>query len=81
LLFFEKYNKREAGRRARFCWAWRRWDWKSRGWPGPCESKPGTTENNKAHGEHQYRGVLSFGYFSLDKQRKVPRFSKAKEGL
>jgi len=24
-------------------------------------------------------GVFSFGYFSLDKQRKVPRFSEAKK--
>ncbi len=44
------------------------------------ESKPDRAKNGKTHRLHPQRGVISFGYFSLDKQRKVSRLSHAVAG-
>ena len=35
----------------------------------------------KTEGEKRQRGVICFGYFALDKQRKVTRMSRESDGL
>jgi len=44
-----------------------------------CESKPDPQKTLKCTAYTSIGGVFSFGYFSLDKQRKVTRFSEAKQ--
>ncbi len=43
-----------------------------RGWEAPSENPAQTP---RSAGNKRHPGVFSFGYFSLDKQRKVPRLS------